>query len=173
METYLKPYRGYYFTGDGATRDEDGYYTISGRVDDVVNVAGHRIATGEVEGVLLQNEIVAEAAVVGSEDELLGQAITGFVSLKNPALSGDQTAEIRKMLIQQVRRDIGPFSAPKRIYLVSDLPKTRSGKIMRRLLRKMLQGELVENLGDTSTLSNAGSLNIAWDEIHRQLEATV
>ncbi|KAI7773598.1 hypothetical protein LA080_010263 [Diaporthe eres] len=141
------------FTGDGATRDEDGYYTISGRVDDVVNVAGHRIATGEVEGVLLQNEIVAEAAVVGSEDELLGQAITGFVSLKNPALSGDQTAEIRKMLIQQVRRDIGPFSAPKRIYLVSDLPKTRSGKIMRRLLRKMLQGELVENLGDTSTVS--------------------
>ncbi|KAG8168563.1 hypothetical protein KVR01_001312 [Diaporthe batatas] len=153
MDTYLNPYPGHYFTGDGATRDEDGYYFISGRVDDVVNVSGHRISTGEVEGALLQNSIVAEAAVVGSEDELLGQAITGFVSLKESAMSGIDSTKVRQMLIQQVRRTIGPFSAPKRIYLVSDLPKTRSGKIMRRLLRKMLQGELIENLGDTSTVS--------------------
>jgi acetyl-CoA synthetase len=97
--------------------------------------------------------VVAEAAVVGSDDELLGQAITGFVSLKESAFSGTDSTKVRELLIQQVRRAIGPFSAPKQIYLVSDLPKTRSGKIMRRLLRKMLQGDLIENLGDTSTVS--------------------
>ncbi|RYP12002.1 hypothetical protein DL765_007518 [Monosporascus sp. GIB2] len=152
METYLDIYKGYYFTGDGATRDEDGYYWISGRVDDVVNVAGHRISTAEVEAALLQNAIVAEAAAVGSSDELLGQAITAFVSLKESAIPEiDKTAQVRQELIQEVRRSIGPFSAPKRIYLVSDLPKTRSGKIMRRLLRKMLEGEVIESLGDVST----------------------
>ncbi|RYO90197.1 hypothetical protein DL766_002733 [Monosporascus sp. MC13-8B] len=152
METYLDIYKGYYFTGDGATRDEDGYYWISGRVDDVVNVAGHRISTAEVEAALLQNATVAEAAAVGSSDELLGQAITAFVSLKESAIPEiDKTTQVRQALIQEVRRSIGPFSAPKRIYLVSDLPKTRSGKIMRRLLRKMLEGEAVENLGDVST----------------------
>ncbi|KAH8590110.1 acetyl-coenzyme A synthetase [Bisporella sp. PMI_857] len=167
IETYLDVYKGYYFTGDGATRDEDGYYWISGRIDDVVNVAGHRISTAEIEAALLQNSIVAEAAVVGSYDELYGQAITAFVSLKDSVVpEADRGDHIRQELIQEVRRDIGPFSAPKCVYLISDLPKTRSGKIMRRLLKKMLDGEVIENLGDVSTLLNPGSLKMVWDVVH-------
>ncbi|CAN6613191.1 acetyl-coenzyme A synthetase 2 [Trichomonascus vanleenenianus] len=150
LDTYLKPYPGYYFTGDGAGRDHDGYYWIRGRVDDVVNVSGHRLSTAEIEAALIENSNVAESAVVGIADELTGQAVNAFVSLKSiPADS--ETA--KKELILQVRKEIGPFAAPKKIWLVDDLPKTRSGKIMRRILRKVLSGE-EDSLGDISTLSN-------------------
>lgn len=148
LETYLKPYPGYYFTGDGAARDHEGYYWIRGRVDDVVNVSGHRLSTAEIEAALIHHTNVAEAAVVGVADELTGQAVVAFVSIK----SGEPTDALRKELILQVRREIGPFSAPKAVLIVDDLPKTRSGKIMRRILRKIVSGE-ADQIGDISTLS--------------------
>jgi len=150
METYLDVYPGYYFTGDGAGRDHEGYYWIRGRVDDVVNVSGHRLSTAEIEAALIEHHSVAEAAVVGIHDELTGQAVNAFVSLKE---GFDHTDQIKKDLILQVRKSIGPFAAPKAIFTVDDLPKTRSGKIMRRILRKILAGE-EDQLGDTSTLSD-------------------
>ncbi|RMD41802.1 hypothetical protein DV735_g3299, partial [Chaetothyriales sp. CBS 134920] len=150
METYLNVYQGYYFTGDGAARDHDGFYWIRGRVDDVVNVSGHRLSTAEIEAALIEHEGVAEAAVVGINDELTGQAVNAFVSLK----PGTETGEsMRKDLILQVRKSIGPFAAPKAVYIVDDLPKTRSGKIMRRILRKIVNDE-ADSLGDISTLSD-------------------
>ncbi|KAL1973333.1 hypothetical protein VTN31DRAFT_5968 [Thermomyces dupontii] len=152
MDTYLNVYKGYYFTGDGAARDSDGYYWIRGRVDDVVNVSGHRLSTAEIEAALLEHAAVAEAAVVGIADELTGQAVNAFVSLKPGHESSEQ---LRKDLILQVRKSIGPFAAPKAVYIVDDLPKTRSGKIMRRILRKVLSGE-EDSLGDISTLSDPG-----------------
>ena len=148
METYLTVYRGLYFTGDGAGRDHEGYYWIRGRVDDVVNVSGHRLSTAEIEAALIEHSAVAEAAVVGVSDELTGQAVNAFVSLKD---GNEHNEQIRKDLILQVRKSIGPFAAPKAIYTVPDLPKTRSGKIMRRILRKILAGE-EDQLGDTSTV---------------------
>ncbi|KAK7203876.1 hypothetical protein BZA70DRAFT_63015 [Myxozyma melibiosi] len=151
METYLQPYPGYYFTGDGAGRDHEGYYWIRGRVDDVVNVSGHRLSTAEIEAALLQNHNVAESAVVGTADDLTGQAVNAFVVLK-PVID-ESIADMKKELILTVRKSIGPFAAPKSIIIVSDLPKTRSGKIMRRILRKVLAGE-EDGLGDISTLSN-------------------
>lgn len=151
MDTYLRPYKGVYFTGDGAGRDHDGYYWIRGRVDDVVNVSGHRLSTAEIEAALLESPVVAEAAVVGVHDELTGQAVNAFVSLKSADV--EKSDETKRSLIMQVRKHIGPFAAPKRILLVDDLPKTRSGKIMRRILRKVLAGE-EDQLGDISTLSN-------------------
>jgi len=150
METYLDVYPGYYFTGDGAGRDHEGYYWIRGRVDDVVNVSGHRLSTAEIEAALIEHHSVAEAAVVGIHDELTGQAVNAFVSLKE---GFDHSDQIKKDLILQVRKSIGPFAAPKAIFTVDDLPKTRSGKIMRRILRKILAGE-EDQLGDTSTLSD-------------------
>jgi acetyl-CoA synthetase len=150
MDTYLNVYKGYYFTGDGAGRDHEGYYWIRGRVDDVVNVSGHRLSTAEIEAALLEHPMVAEAAVVGVADELTGQAVNAFVSLKS---GNESTEQVRKDLILQVRKSIGPFAAPKQIIPVEDLPKTRSGKIMRRILRKILSGE-EDSLGDTSTLSD-------------------
>ncbi|ETN43212.1 acetyl-coenzyme A synthetase [Cyphellophora europaea CBS 101466] len=150
MDTYLNVYKGYYFTGDGAARDKDGFYWIRGRVDDVVNVSGHRLSTAEIEAALIEHSGVAEAAVVGINDELTGQAVNAFVALKDGTDPGEQT---RKDLILQVRKQIGPFAAPKAIFIVDDLPKTRSGKIMRRILRKVLSGE-EDSLGDTSTLSD-------------------
>jgi acetyl-CoA synthetase len=152
MDTYLNVYKGYYFTGDGAGRDHDGYYWIRGRVDDVVNVSGHRLSTAEIEAALLEHHTVAEAAVVGITDELTGQAVNAFVSLKNGHETHDQ---LRKDLMMQVRKSIGPFAAPKAVYVVDDLPKTRSGKIMRRIMRKILSGE-EDSLGDISTLSEPG-----------------
>ena len=152
METYMHPYPGYYFTGDGAGRDSDGYYWIRGRVDDVVNVSGHRLPTAEIESSLIQISTVAEAAVVGTHDDLTGQAVNAFVVLKSSPLKAD-LLDTKKELILQVRKSIGPFAAPKNIILVNDLPKTRSGKIMRRILRKVLAGE-EDGLGDISTLSN-------------------
>ncbi|QLQ82330.1 hypothetical protein HG537_0H00910 [Torulaspora globosa] len=163
IETYLKPYPGYYFTGDGAGRDHDGYYWIRGRVDDVVNVSGHRLSTAEIESSLTNHENVSEAAVVGISDELTGQAVIAFVSLKSGYVQenvseGDADHvtpdNVRRELILQVRGEIGPFAAPKTVILVRDLPKTRSGKIMRRVLRKIASNE-AEQLGDLSTLANA------------------
>ncbi|KLJ05813.1 acetyl-coenzyme A synthetase [Blastomyces silverae] len=150
MDTYFNVYKGFYFTGDGAGRDHDGYYWIRGRVDDVVNVSGHRLSTAEIEAALIEHSAVAEAAVVGISDELTGQAVNAFVALK---ASNDNVEQLRKDLIMQVRKSIGPFAAPKAVFVVDDLPKTRSGKIMRRILRKILSGE-EDSLGDISTLSD-------------------
>lgn len=150
IDTYLAPYPNLYFTGDGAARDADGYYWVLGRVDDVVNVSGHRLSTAEIEAALIEHHAVGELAVVGFPDELTGQAVAAYVSLKD-GVAG--TEELKKELILTVRKEIGPFAAPKLILLVDDLPKTRSGKIMRRILRKILAGE-EDQLGDTTTLSN-------------------
>lgn len=149
MDTYLNVYKGYYFTGDGAARDHEGYYWIRGRVDDVVNVSGHRLSTAEIEAALIEHNAVAEAAVVGVADELTGQAVAAFVAIKE---GNEATDALRKDLIMQVRKSIGPFAAPKAIHVVPDLPKTRSGKIMRRILRKILAGE-EDQLGDITTVS--------------------
>ena len=151
MDTYMNVYKGYYFTGDGAGRDHEGFYWIRGRVDDVVNVSGHRLSTSEIEAALIEHHAVAESAVVGVQDELTGQAVNAFVSLRED--SAESVDQIRKDLILQVRKSIGPFAAPKAVYVVPDLPKTRSGKIMRRILRKILAGE-EDQLGDVSTLSD-------------------
>lgn len=154
IDTYLKPYPGYYFSGDGAARDKDGFFWILGRVDDVVNVSGHRLSTAEIEAALIEHDLVAESAVVGYADELTGQAVAAYVALKSSAPADkDELEAIKKELILTVRKEIGPFAAPKLILLVNDLPKTRSGKIMRRILRKILAGE-EDQLGDISTLSN-------------------
>ncbi|KAK4057085.1 acetyl-coenzyme A synthetase 2 [Microbotryomycetes sp. JL221] len=153
LETYMKPYPGYYFTGDGAGRDQDGYYWIRGRVDDVINVSGHRLSTAEIESALIQHNGVAETAVIGIPDELTGQAVVAYVTLK-PDFNFDPKDEqsLLKELTLQVRKTIGPFASPKRLVLVNDLPKTRSGKIMRRVLRKISSGE-ADQLGDLSTLA--------------------
>lgn len=150
MDTYLNVYKGYYFTGDGAGRDHEGYYWIRGRVDDVVNVSGHRLSTAEIEAALLENKNVGECAVVGINDELTGQAVNAFVSLKDGGKNSPE--DTKKELVMQVRKSIGPFAAPKAIFVIPDLPKTRSGKIMRRIMRKILSGE-EDQLGDTSTVS--------------------
>ncbi|KAF9951656.1 acetyl-CoA synthetase [Mortierella alpina] len=151
LDTYLKPYPGYYFTGDGATRDKDGYIWIRGRVDDVINVSGHRLSTAEIESALIMHHAVAETAVIGANDDVTGQCIHAFVCLK-PGISG-HAGDLGKELVAQVRKVIGPFAAPKKIYLVEDLPKTRSGKLMRRILRKIVAGE-ADSLGDISTLAD-------------------
>jgi len=154
IDTYLKPYPNHYFSGDGAARDNDGFYWILGRVDDVVNVSGHRLSTAEIEAALIEHHLVAESAVVGYADDLTGQAVAAYVSLKkDKSFEGDDLEAVKKELILTVRKEIGPFAAPKLILLVDDLPKTRSGKIMRRILRKVLAGE-EDQLGDISTLSN-------------------
>jgi acetyl-CoA synthetase len=149
-ETYFSTYAGYYFTGDGCRRDEDGYYWITGRVDDVINVSGHRLGTAEIESALVANHRVAEAAVVGYPHDIKGQGIYAFVTLK---ASETPTEEIRKELIQTVRKEIGPIATPDLIQWAPGLPKTRSGKIMRRILRKIAEN-LPDQLGDTSTLSD-------------------
>jgi acetyl-CoA synthetase len=148
-QTYFSNYPGLYFTGDGARRDEDGYYWITGRVDDVINVSGHRLGTAEIESALVAHPSVAESAVVGCPHDLKGQGIYAFVTLKAGIEPSDQ---LRKDLIQWVRKEIGPIASPDSIQWAPGLPKTRSGKIMRRILRKIAANE-VENLGDTSTLA--------------------
>lgn len=150
LDTYLNVYKGYYFTGDGAGRDHEGFYWIRGRVDDVVNVSGHRLSTAEIEAALIEHPAVAESAVVGVHDELTGQAVNAFVAIKD---GNEVNDALRKELILQVRKSIGPFAAPKAVFIVPDLPKTRSGKIMRRILRKILAGE-EDQLGDITTLSD-------------------
>ena len=149
-ETYFKLYPRYYFTGDGCRRDEDGYYWITGRVDDVINVSGHRIGTAEIESALVLHEAVAEAAVVGFPHEIKGQGIYAYVSLMEGVSASD---ELQKKLIKFVRKEIGPIAAPEAIQWAPALPKTRSGKIMRRILRKIAANE-AEQLGDISTLAD-------------------
>ncbi|WOL01800.1 hypothetical protein Cni_G10517 [Canna indica] len=148
--TYFKPFAGYYFTGDGCSRDKDGYIWLTGRVDDVINVSGHRIGTAEVESALVSHPQCAEAAVVGIEHEIKGQGIYAFVTL---AEGVQYSEELRKSLILAVRNQIGAFAAPDRIHWAPGLPKTRSGKIMRRILRKIASRQLDE-LGDISTLAD-------------------
>jgi acetyl-CoA synthetase len=150
IDTYYSAYPGYYFTGDGARRDEDGYYWITGRVDDVLNVSGHRMGTAEVESALVLHEAVAEAAVVGYPHDVKGQGIYAYVTLMNNATGSDALLE---ELNQMVRKEIGAIAKPDIIQWAPGLPKTRSGKIMRRILRKIAENEL-ENLGDTSTLAD-------------------
>lgn len=164
MDVYLKPYPGYYFTGDGAGRDHEGFYWIRGRVDDVVNVSGHRLSTAEIEAALVTYQGVAEAAVVGTADELTGQSVNAFVCLKDDVKG---TPQLSKELILQVRKAIGPFAAPKSILIVDDLPKTRSGKIMRRVLRKVLAGE-EDQLGDISTLADPSVVETIIQTVHAQ-----
>jgi acetyl-CoA synthetase len=149
-QTYFSTYKGKYFTGDGARRDEDGYYWITGRVDDVINVSGHRLGTAEVESALVLHPSVAEAAVVGYPHDIKGQGIYAYVTLMAGA---DGSEELRKELITLVRKEIGPTATPDVIQWAPGLPKTRSGKIMRRILRKVAANEL-DNLGDTTTLAD-------------------
>ncbi len=150
VDTYFKPYPGYYFTGDGARRDEDGYYWITGRVDDVINVSGHRIGTAEVESALVLHDAVAEAAVVGYPHDIKGQGIYAFVTPMN----GVEVSEpLKQELLTLVGKEIGSFAKPDLIQWAPGLPKTRSGKIMRRILRKIACNEL-DSLGDTSTLAD-------------------
>ncbi|KAL1208129.1 Acetyl-coenzyme A synthetase, chloroplastic/glyoxysomal [Cardamine amara subsp. amara] len=148
--TYFKPFAGYYFSGDGCRRDKDGYFWLTGRVDDVINVSGHRIGTAEVESALASHTQCAEAAVVGVEHEVKGQGIYAFVTLVEGV---PYSEELRKSLVLMVRNQIGAFAAPDRIHWAPGLPKTRSGKIMRRILRKIAARQL-EELGDTSTLAD-------------------
>jgi acetyl-CoA synthetase len=150
FQTYFTTYPGLYFTGDGCRRDEDDYYWITGRVDDVINVSGHRIGTAEVESALVAHNKVAEAAVVAMPHEIKGQAIYAFVTLNAGEEGGDG---LRKELVQAVRKEIGGMAAPEKIHFTPALPKTRSGKIMRRILRKIAQGEN-QGFGDTSTLAD-------------------
>ena len=150
IDTYFKAYPGKYFTGDGARRDNDGYYWITGRVDDVLNVSGHRLGTAEVESALVLHRAVAEAAVVGFPHEIKGQGIYCYVTLK---VGVQPTEELRQELIQQVRKEISATATPDFIQWAPGLPKTRSGKIMRRILRKIAENEL-GNLGDTTTLAD-------------------
>ena len=150
IDTYFKPYPGYYFTGDGARRDEDGYYWITGRVDDVINVSGHRIGTAEVESALVLHDAIAEAAVVGYPHDIKGQAIYAFVT---PVLGVELCDRLKAELLALVSKEIGSFAKPELMQWAPGLPKTRSGKIMRRILRKIACNEL-DNLGDTSTLAD-------------------
>ena len=152
IQTYFSTFKGLYFTGDGARRDEDGYYWITGRVDDVINVSGHRMGTAEVESALVGHHSVAEAAVVGFPHDIKGQGIYAYVTLK----TGIEPSEaLRKELVAWVRKEIGPIATPDAIQWAPGLPKTRSGKIMRRILRKIAANE-TDGLGDTSTLADPG-----------------
>ncbi|HLT05353.1 MAG TPA: acetate--CoA ligase [Pseudomonas sp.] len=164
VDTYFKTYKGMYFTGDGARRDEDGYYWITGRVDDVLNVSGHRLGTAEIESALVAHPKVAEAAVVGVPHDIKGQGIYVYITLMDGVESSDALAlELR----QWVRHEIGPIAVPDELQWAPGLPKTRSGKIMRRILRKISTGEY-EGLGDTSTLADPSVVRQLVEE-HRRL----
>ncbi|MEL0080005.1 MAG: AMP-binding protein, partial [Rhodospirillales bacterium] len=150
VDTYFSTYPGRYFTGDGARRDADGYYWITGRVDDVINVSGHRMGTAEVESALVAHPKVAESAVVGAPHDIKGQGIYAYVTLN---LGEDPSDDLKKELVQWVRKEIGPIASPDWLQWAPGLPKTRSGKIMRRILRKIAEDDF-GNLGDTSTLAD-------------------
>ncbi|MGA1819523.1 MAG: acetate--CoA ligase [Thermoplasmatota archaeon] len=150
FETYFSMFKGYYTTGDGAKRDNDGYYWITGRIDDVINVSGHRMGTAEVESALVSHPAVAEAAVVGYPHEIKGQGIYAYVTLKT---GQEYTEGLKKELVKHVREEIGPIATPDVIHWAPGLPKTRSGKIMRRILRKIASNEM-DQIGDTSTLAD-------------------
>ena len=151
IDTYFSAYQGYYFTGDGCLRDENGFYRITGRVDDVLNVSGHRIGTAEVENAINMNPQVVESAVVGYPHDIKGQGIYAYVILNKEVTDDEAATTLRVQILETVTQVIGPIAKPDRIQFVSGLPKTRSGKIMRRILRKIAEGEL-QNLGDTTTL---------------------
>jgi acetyl-CoA synthetase len=161
QETYWSRFEGRYFAGDGARVDGDGYFWLMGRVDDVMNISGHRVSTTEVESALVDHPTVAEAAVVGAKDEDTGQAVIAFVVLKADAESDEKHGEA---LREHVARRIGKVARPKSVVFTDDLPKTRSGKIMRRLLKDVAEGR---DLGDTTTLADAGVV----DEIKRRASA--
>jgi acetyl-CoA synthetase len=162
IETYFSTYKGYYFTGDGCRRDADGYYWITGRVDDVINVAGHRLGTAEIESALVAHPKVAESAVVGYPHDIKGQGIYAYVTL---VVDVEPSDELRKELITWVRKEIGPIAAPDLLQWAPGLPKTRSGKIMRRILRKIAANEQ-DQLGDISTLADPG---VVTDLVERRL----
>ena len=150
FDTYFSQYPGYYFTGDGSRRDEDGYYWITGRIDDVINVSGHRMGTAEVESALVEHPLVAESAVVGMPHDVKGQGIYAYVTTN---AGTNDSEDLRRELIQWVRKEIGPIATPDVLQFAPGLPKTRSGKIMRRILRKIAENDM-SNLGDTSTLAD-------------------
>lgn len=162
IQTYFSNYKGMYFSGDGARRDEDGYYWITGRVDDVLNVSGHRMGTAEIESALVAHPAVAEAAVVGYPHDIKGQGIYVYVSVMHDQ-SDAQTDDLKKTLTQWVRKEIGPIASPDLIQWAPSLPKTRSGKIMRRILRKIAANE-TENLGDISTLADPSVVDVLIKE---------
>ena len=150
VDTYFSQFPGLYFSGDGCRRDKDGYYWITGRVDDVLNVSGHRMGTAEIESALVLHDRVAEAAVVGYPHDIKGQGIYCYVTLN----AGEEpSAELMKDLVKHVRTEIGPVATPDLMQFAPGLPKTRSGKIMRRILRKIAENDF-GNLGDTSTLAD-------------------
>ena len=160
-DTYFSMFKGYYFTGDGARRDKDGYYWITGRVDDVLNVSGHRLGTAEIEGAIGAHPSVAEAAVVGYPHDIKGQGVYAFVTLMAGIEAGENTLNEIKL---KVREMIGPHASPDKIQFTPALPKTRSGKIMRRILRKIAEGD-TKNMGDTSTLADPGVVENLLDGI--------
>jgi acetyl-CoA synthetase len=162
-DNYWNVYEGVYFVGDGARRDEDGYFWIMGRIDDVMNVSGHRISTAEVESALVSHEAVAEAAVIGRKDEDKGQAVFAYVTLEGER-EGSQ--DLKDALRQHVRKQIGALASPDDMIFTDDLPKTRSGKIMRRVLRAVAEGD--EDLGDTSTLADPGSVDALQEQARLQ-----
>lgn len=164
MTVYLKLYPGFYFTGDSVTRDKDGYYFITGRVDDVLNVSGHRIGTAEVESALVAHPAVAQAAVVGKPHPIKGEAITGFVMLDE---AHEESEELIRELRNQVRTEIGPFATPDQLWITPSLPMTRSGKIMRRILRKIVAGE-TDSLGDTSTLADPAIVDVLIAKVQKK-----
>ena len=161
-ETYFSTFNNAYFTGDGAKRDSDGYWWITGRVDDVINVSGHRMGTAEVESALVAHEKVAESAVVGYPHDIKGQGIYAYVTLAD---GNDPSEELRKELILWVRKEIGPIATPDLIQWAPNLPKTRSGKIMRRILRKIAANEH-NQLGDVSTLADP---NVVKDLVNNRM----
>jgi len=150
QETYFEQFPGYYVTGDGSRRDKDGYYQITGRIDDVINVSGHRMGTAEVESALVAHPKVAEAAVVGYPHDIKGQSIYAYVTVKTGVQKSD---ELKKELTAHVRTLIGPIATPEKIQFADGLPKTRSGKIMRRILKKVAANE-IGDIGDTTTLAD-------------------
>lgn len=158
--TYFSQFPGMYFTGDGAKKDKNGYYWLMGRVDDVINVSGHRLGTAEIESAIVANSNVAEAAIVGYPHDVKGDGIYAFVSLKSGV---EESEELKKKLIDQVRKDIGPIATPDKIQFTNTLPKTRSGKIMRRILRKIAAGDITD-LGDLSTLADRSCVDVIIKE---------
>lgn len=159
-QTYFSTFKNMYFSGDGARRDEDGYYWITGRVDDVLNVSGHRLGTAEIESALVSHPKIAEAAVVGIPHNIKGQAIYAYVTLNH---GEEPTPELYAEVRNWVRKEIGPLATPDVLHWTDSLPKTRSGKIMRRILRKIAAGD-TSNLGDTSTLADPGVVDKLLEE---------
>jgi acetyl-CoA synthetase len=162
-QTYFSTYPGLYFTGDGCRRDEDGYYWITGRVDDVVNVAGHRLGTAEVESAIVRSGLVAEAAVVGIPHPIKGQGIAAFCVLND---AGKDDVDTKNKIIAAVREVISPIATPDEIWCVPGLPKTRSGKIMRRILRKIAESEY-ESVGDVTTLAEPSVVEAIISRVRR------